>query len=66
MEAIMALPNKTGGQAGIDFIACLDNRPGGVILSVGKKIFDTKPIGSFVISSAMFRRKVMTSVHPFL
>jgi hypothetical protein len=54
MEAIMALPNKTGSQEVINFIWFLENKPTGGILSGVQKTIDTKSSSSLVIPLSVF------------
>ncbi len=51
MEAIMALPYKTGGQNGIGFIEYCETRPAGV-----KNAIDIKSFIRFAISSVVLRQ----------
>ncbi len=50
MEAIMALPNKTGSQEVIDFIDYLETKPAGGILGNVNRATNNKFFSSFVIS----------------
>lgn len=62
MEAIMALPDKTGSQDVIEFVH-LEIGPAGVIVGGAKKAIDTNSFNSLIPSFSVVRPREHASVH---